>query len=92
MTLLELFVLLLVAGICGAIGQAIAGYSHGGCLVSIAVGFIGAIIGTWLARELVFPSFLTIDVGSTAFPLVWSVIGSVVFVALVNLVAVRPRL
>lgn len=92
MTLPELFFLLLVAGICGAIGQAIAGYSRGGCLVSVAVGFIGAVIGTWLARQLVFPSLLTIEVGSTAFPLIWSVIGSVIFVALVNLVAVRPRL
>jgi len=36
------------AGICGAIGQAIAGF-QGGLLVSIAVGFIGALIGVWLA-------------------------------------------
>jgi hypothetical protein len=33
MTLMSLLILLLVAGICGSIGQAIAGYSHGGCLV-----------------------------------------------------------
>lgn len=39
MTLLDLLILLLVAGICGALGQAIAGYSRGGCLVSIALGF-----------------------------------------------------
>jgi uncharacterized membrane protein YeaQ/YmgE (transglycosylase-associated protein family) len=92
MSLLELFVLLLVAGVCGALGQAIAGYSRGGCLASIAVGFIGAIIGTWMARELVFPALFTVDIGNTTFPLVWSILGSVVFVAVVNLVAVGPRL
>src|SRR5688500_15174013 len=33
-TLIDFLILLLIAGICGAIGQAITGYSHGGCLVS----------------------------------------------------------
>ena len=37
--LIQFLVLLLVAGVCGALGQAITGYSHGGCLVSIALGF-----------------------------------------------------
>ena len=45
MTVVGLLVLLLVAGICGLIGQAIAGFSRGGFLVSIAIGFIGAMIG-----------------------------------------------
>ena len=40
MDLTELIILLLVAGVCGAIGRAISGYSHGGCLVSIALGFM----------------------------------------------------
>jgi hypothetical protein len=42
MSMLELLLLLLVAALIGAVGQAIAGYSRGGCLVSIALGFIGA--------------------------------------------------
>ena len=50
MTLVDLLILLLVAGLCGAIGQAISGYSRGGCLVSIALGFIGALVGVWLSR------------------------------------------
>ena len=44
MSVWDFVILLLVAGICGAIGQAIAGYSRGGCLVAIALGFIGAAI------------------------------------------------
>ena len=55
MTITQLLILLLIAGICGALGQAIGGYSHGGCLVSIALGFIGALLGTWLARALGSP-------------------------------------
>ena len=50
MTIIDLLVLLLIAGLCGALGQAITGYSRGGCLVSIALGFIGALLGMWLAR------------------------------------------
>lgn len=89
MTLFEVFVLLLVAGVCGAIGQAIVGTSRGGCLVSIAVGFVGAAIGIWLARLLALPELFTVDVGGTAFPLVWSVIGSALFVAVIHMAA-RP--
>jgi uncharacterized membrane protein YeaQ/YmgE (transglycosylase-associated protein family) len=90
MTLLEVFVLLLVAGVCGAIGQAIVGTSRGGCLVAIAVGFVGAAIGIWLARLLALPELFTVDVGGTAFPLVWSVIGSALFMAVIHMAA-RPR-
>ena len=90
MTLLEVFVLLLVAVVCGAIGQAIVGTSRGGCLVAIAVGFVGAAIGIWLARLLALPELFTVDVGGTAFPLVWSVIGSALFVAAIHMAA-RPR-
>ena len=44
MTLFGFLILLLIAAICGGIGQAIAGYDLGGCLVSIVVGFIGALV------------------------------------------------
>lgn len=90
MTLLELFVLLVVAGLCGALGQAIAGTSRGGCVVSVAVGFVGAAIGIWLARVLDLPAVLTVDIGGTAFPLVWCIVGSALFVALIHM-RVRPR-
>jgi uncharacterized membrane protein YeaQ/YmgE (transglycosylase-associated protein family) len=81
---------LLIAGLCGAIGQAIVGSSRGGCLVSVAIGFVGAAIGIWLARTLSLPALFTVDVGGTAFPLVWSIIGSSLFVALIH-TAVRAR-
>lgn len=87
MTLIDLLVLLLVAGVCGAIGRAITGYSHGGCLVSIALGFIGALLGLWLARTLNLPELFPVRIGTTNFPIIWSIIGSALFVALISLIS-----
>ncbi len=83
MTLVELLILLLVAGICGSIGQALAGYSRGGCLVSVALGFVGALLGSWLARVMGLPVLLTIGAG-TSFPIIWSIIGAALFVAVLG--------
>lgn len=87
--LIQILVLLLIAGVCGALGQAITGYSHGGCLVSIALGFIGALLGTWLAGMLHLPELIVIPVGGTNFPVIWSIIGAALFVALINLISRR---
>jgi uncharacterized membrane protein YeaQ/YmgE (transglycosylase-associated protein family) len=86
MTLFDLLILLLVAGICGALGQAISGYSRGGCLVSIALGFVGAVLGVWLARAMALPELFAIQIGTTNFPIVWSIIGSALFVAVIALI------
>jgi uncharacterized membrane protein YeaQ/YmgE (transglycosylase-associated protein family) len=87
--LIPFLVLLLIAGVCGAIGQAIGGYSHGGCLVSIALGFIGALLGSWMARKLGLPELISIPVGGMNFPIIWSIIGAALFVALINLITRR---
>lgn len=89
MTILEFFLLLLIAGICGSLGQAIAGYSRGGCLVSIVVGFIGALLGSWLSVQLDMPELFNVTVGGNQFPVIWSIIGSVIFVAFVGLLTRR---
>jgi uncharacterized membrane protein YeaQ/YmgE (transglycosylase-associated protein family) len=85
MTILDLIVLLLIAGLCGSLGQAIGGFSRGGCLVSIALGFIGAVIGMWLARQMGLPELFSIRIGTTNFPIIWSIIGSALFVAIITL-------
>jgi len=86
---IELLVLLLIAGICGAVGQAISGYTLGGLLVSVGLGFIGALIGLWMARGLKLYEPLMLKVGSSEFPVVWSIVGSTVFVILIALIR-RP--
>ena len=87
--LIPFLLLLLIAGICGAIGQAITGYSHGGCLVSIALGFIGALLGSWLAGRLGLPELIAFPVAGMRFPIIWSIIGAALFVALINLISRR---
>ena len=86
-SLLGLLILLLVAAICGAIGRAIAGGTTGGCLVSIAVGFIGALLGMWLAARLRLPELWVISIDGHPFPVIWSIIGAALFVALVHLIS-----
>lgn len=79
MSVMEFLFLLLVAAICGGMGQMISGYSLGGCFASIVVGFIGAWLGPWIAKELDLPMFYTVTIGSRNFPVVWSIIGSAIF-------------
>lgn len=85
MTLIGFLILLLIAAICGGIGQALAGYDLGGCLVSIVVGFIGAYIGLWMAGKMGLPDFFTINVEGKPFPIIWAIIGSAVFTFIVAL-------
>ena len=85
MTTVSLIVLLVIAAIAGSIGQALAGYSLGGCLVSTAVGFVGAFLGLWLARQFGLPEFYTISVGGETFPVIWSIIGSFLLALTVGL-------
>ena len=86
MTLIGFLVLLLIAAICGAIGQSLAGYDLGGCLVSIVVGFIGAWIGLWLSGELGLPELFTINIEGKPFPIIWAVIGSTLFTLVMALI------
>jgi uncharacterized membrane protein YeaQ/YmgE (transglycosylase-associated protein family) len=91
MTLIEFLLLLLVAGVCGSIAQALAGMNRGGCLVSIALGFIGALLGTWMARGLDLPELFTLDFGTQPFPIVWSIIGASLFAAVIALLTRSRR-
>lgn len=91
MSIIELLILLVIAAICGAIGQAIAGYSLGGMVITTVVGFIGAFLGTWLARTFNLPELLMINVGGQPFPIVWAIVGSAIFTAIVALFTRRPR-
>ena len=79
MTLIGFLVLLIIAAICGAIGQSLAGYDLGGCLVSIVVGFIGAYLGLWIAAKMGLPKIFEISIEGKPFPVVWAVIGSALF-------------
>jgi uncharacterized membrane protein YeaQ/YmgE (transglycosylase-associated protein family) len=89
MSVFSFLIMLLIAAISGSVGAGLAGRSHTGCLPSIALGFIGAIIGTYIAQELHLPYFWTLNFGGHPFPIIWAVIGSALFVAVLNLFAKR---
>jgi uncharacterized membrane protein YeaQ/YmgE (transglycosylase-associated protein family) len=91
MSILEFLLLLLVAGVCGSLAQALVGYSHGGCLVSIVLGFIGAILGSWLAQKAGLPEPFPVTIGDRTIPIIWSVIGAALFSAVLSLITRRPR-
>lgn len=91
MTFFGFVLLVIIAAIAGSLGQAIAGYSLGGCLTSILVGFVGAFLGLWIARQFGLPEPLPITIQGETFPLVWSVIGSAVFTAVFGLLFRRRR-
>jgi uncharacterized membrane protein YeaQ/YmgE (transglycosylase-associated protein family) len=88
LTLPGLIVLVVIAAICGAVGRALAG-GGGGLLTSIALGFIGALLGPWVAHQLHLAEPLVLHVSGQPFPIVWSIIGAALFVALLHLVSGR---
>lgn len=88
-TLVGLIVLLVVAGICGAVGRALAGGTRGGIFASVAVGFIGALLGTFIAERFRLPELLMMAVDGHRFPILWSIIGAALFVALLHLISGR---
>ena len=89
MSLTSLLILIVIAAVCGAIGKAIAGSARGGLVVSTVLGFIGALLGPWVARKLQLPEPFMVTVGGHPFPVLWSIIGAALFVAIIHLLSRR---
>lgn len=83
MTLIKFLILLLIAFICGSVGARLAGSGNKGCFTSIILGFIGALIGSWLSEKLGIADFIYFK----KIPIFWSIIGAAVFVAVINLIS-----
>ncbi|HEX4956448.1 MAG TPA: GlsB/YeaQ/YmgE family stress response membrane protein [Thermoanaerobaculia bacterium] len=84
-----LLILIVIAAVCGALGQAIAGRVRGGLIVSIALGFVGSLLGPWVARALHLPEPFMVNIGGQPFPILWAIIGAALFVALMHLISRR---
>jgi uncharacterized membrane protein YeaQ/YmgE (transglycosylase-associated protein family) len=89
MSLVTLLLLIIIAAVCGAVGKAIAGDARGGLVVTTVIGFIGALLGPWVAAKLGLPEPFTVNVGGHPFPVLWSIIGAALFVAIIHLVSRR---
>ena len=91
--MLSFLLLLVVAAVLGSLGAALAGRRGNGCLVNILTGFVGAALGRWLARLIDFNDPLTLTLRETDFPLISTVAGAALFVAIITfLTRGRPRL
>jgi uncharacterized membrane protein YeaQ/YmgE (transglycosylase-associated protein family) len=84
MTLIGFVILVVIAAIAGSLGMAITGYSRGGCLFSAIVGFLGAFIGMWVARQFGLPELIPVTVEGETFPVVWSIVGSAILSVLLG--------
>jgi uncharacterized membrane protein YeaQ/YmgE (transglycosylase-associated protein family) len=89
LTLPGLILLIVIAAICGAVGRALGGGSRGGLLVSTAIGFVGALLGPWVAGQLHLGEPFILRVGG---PILWSIIGGALFVAFLHLLSGRRRI
>ena len=76
--------LLLVGAICGAIAEMIVGFSAGGFLASIAIGFLGALIGTWLAARLGLPSVFALTIGGYTIEILWAILGAIILLLVIS--------
>jgi uncharacterized membrane protein YeaQ/YmgE (transglycosylase-associated protein family) len=82
LSLTQIIVWLVIALICGAVAQALLGYSHIGLLSATALGLLGALVGTWLASLLRLPSMLTINIFGVQAELLWCTVGAILVIAL----------
>ena len=89
MTLVGLLLLILVGAICGGIAEALVGYSPGGFLASVAIGFLGAFIGSWVAPKIGLPSVLPVTIDGFTIEIVWSILGAIILLAILSAIR-RP--
>jgi uncharacterized membrane protein YeaQ/YmgE (transglycosylase-associated protein family) len=89
--MIDILISLIIAGIAGAIAKSLVGLNRGGCIISIVVGFIGAMIGTWLAREFNLPDLIVFNIRGTEYHILWTIIGAVIFTAILSLISPRKK-
>jgi uncharacterized membrane protein YeaQ/YmgE (transglycosylase-associated protein family) len=80
----QIGVWLVIALMCGAVAQALLGYSHIGLLSATALGLLGALVGTWLANTLRLPPLIVISVYDVRAELVWCTAGAVLVIGLTH--------
>jgi uncharacterized membrane protein YeaQ/YmgE (transglycosylase-associated protein family) len=89
MTVFEVVLFVVVALICGSIARALAGGTRGGCLTSLAVAFIGALLGGKLSQLAGLPEPFMLEAGGHGLPVLWSIVGGALFVAVLRLLSGR---
>lgn len=73
-----------VAVICGTIAQLTSGYTQGGWLVNLILGFLGALAGVFISRLLDAKVLYNLPIGGSDFPVIYAMIGAVIFLAIIS--------
>lgn len=87
--LFDILALLVIAAVGGAIVQAFAGYSPGGCLISLLFALVGAWLASWLTLQFDLPRLFSIPVNGQSVELVWPLIGALLFTLVLSLLTQR---
>jgi uncharacterized membrane protein YeaQ/YmgE (transglycosylase-associated protein family) len=77
----DLLLIAIVAFVCGTIAQLTSGYSLGGWIVNLGVGFLGALTGVAASRLLNAPIIYNVKYRMIDFPIIYSLIGAALFLA-----------
>ena len=85
MTIMGLVLFVIVGAICGAVAELIVGFSPGGFFASAVVGFLGAFIGNWIAREVGAPGVLAVTIEGHSIEIVWAIVGAIVLLLVLSL-------
>lgn len=88
---MDIIFLLIVAAILGGIGARLAGQDNNGCFMSIILGLIGAMLGRAASEKFGIGDIWTISLGGTRVPVLSTIVGSALFVALLNLLSGKAR-
>ncbi|MDO8690085.1 MAG: GlsB/YeaQ/YmgE family stress response membrane protein [Dehalococcoidia bacterium] len=84
-TLVGLALAIIIALVAGLIAESLVGKKRRNPIFSIIVGFIGAIVGTMIARALSLPLLFTIE----GLPVIWTIVGATIVVVVWQ--SVRPE-
>jgi uncharacterized membrane protein YeaQ/YmgE (transglycosylase-associated protein family) len=91
MSLLDFIIMFIIAAITGSLARSLVGFDRGGCILSAIVGFIGALIGTWLGREYGLPEIWSLTIRGIKYPVIWSILGAVLFTIVLSLLSPQKK-
>ncbi|NWF49988.1 MAG: GlsB/YeaQ/YmgE family stress response membrane protein [Ignavibacteriaceae bacterium] len=91
MSVLQFMILLVIAGIIGAVAKSLTGFSRGGCILSIIIGFIGALIGNWISQSFGWPDFFSFEIEGRTFRIIYAFLGAVIFTLILGLLTPKKK-
>ncbi|MCH7472743.1 GlsB/YeaQ/YmgE family stress response membrane protein [bacterium] len=86
MGLLDFIMYLLIAGVCGFAASTLMGARRMNVVMLVLLGFVGALVGTFIAKYFEFPLFWQLQIGDRSFAVVWAFLGSLLVVGIVSFI------